>query len=95
MFYIVKASYVDPAYTSKKCAIGADTSETGMENHPSVLLVGTTDHADSNGRFNIAKHPFIDRSTKERDLVEGTTDSRDFLPALKSGASCFTDSTLT
>ncbi|MGA9097581.1 MAG: zinc ribbon domain-containing protein [Methanotrichaceae archaeon] len=75
MLYIVKASYVDPTYTSKMCnRCGHIGDRNGKSFKYSTC--GHVDHADSNAGCNIAKCPCIDRSTKERDLVEGTTDSR-------------------
>jgi putative transposase len=70
----VEVAYVDPAYTSKSC------SRCGLigDRNGKVFkcpACGHVDHADSNAGFNIAMRPCIDRSTKERDLVEGTTDS--------------------
>jgi len=70
----VEVAYVDPAYTSKSC------SRCGLigDRNGKVFkcpACGHVDHADSNAGFNIAKRPRIDRSAKDRDLVEGTTDS--------------------
>lgn len=70
----VEVAYVDPAYTSKTC------SRCGLigDRNGKVFkcpACGHVDHADSNAGFNIAKRPCIDRSVKERDLAEGTTDS--------------------
>lgn len=69
----VEVAYVDPAYTSKTCS---RCGHIGDRNGKSFKCptCGHVDHADSNAGFNIAKRPCIDRSTKERDLVEGNTD---------------------
>ena len=70
----VEVAYVDPAYTSKSCSrcglIGDRNKKSFKCPH-----CGHVDHADSNAGFNIAMRPCIDRSVKERDLAEGTTDS--------------------
>ena len=70
----IEVAYVDPHYTSQECSI---CGHIGYRNKKSFKCphCGHVDHADSNAGFNIAKRPRIDRSTKERDLVEGTTDS--------------------
>ena len=70
----VEVAYVDPAYTSKSC------SRCGLigDRNGKVFkcpACGHVDHADSNAGFNIAMRQCIDRSVKERDLAEGTTDS--------------------
>ena len=69
----VEVAYVEPAYTSKSCS---RCGQIGNRNGKvfKCPACGHVDHADSNAGFNIAKRPCIDRSTKERDLVEGTTD---------------------
>jgi len=70
----VEVAYVDPAYTSKSCS---RCGLIGDRNGKSFKCpaCGHVDHADSNAGFNIAMRPCIDRSVKERDLAEGTTDS--------------------
>ncbi len=70
----VEVAYVDPAYTSKSCS---RCGRIGDRNKKSFKCphCGHVDHADSNAGFNIAMRPCIDRSVKERDLAEGTTDS--------------------
>jgi len=70
----VEVAYVDPAYTSKSCS---RCGLMGDRNGKSFKCphCGHVDHADSNAGFNIALRPCIDRSAKDRDLAEGTTDS--------------------
>ncbi len=70
----VEVAYVDPAYTSKSCS---RCGQIGNRNGKvfKCPACGHVDHADTNAGFNIAVRSVIDRSAKERDLVEGTTDS--------------------
>jgi len=70
----IEVAYIDPANTSKECSrCGHIGDRIGKSfKCPSC---GHVDHADSNAGFNIAKRPCIDRSVRERDLAEGTTDS--------------------
>ena len=70
----VEVAYVDPAYTSKSCS---RCGQIGNRNGKifKCPACGHVDHADSNAGFNIAVRSVIDRSVKERDLAEGTTDS--------------------
>lgn len=70
----IEVAYVDPAYTSKscrRCGLIGDRNKKSFK----CPHCGHVDHADSNAGFNIAMRPCIDRSVKERDLAEGTTDS--------------------
>ncbi len=70
----VEVAYVDPAYTSKSCS---RCGQIGNRNGKvfKCPACGHVDHADTNAGFNIAVRSVIDRSIKERDLMEGTTDS--------------------
>jgi putative transposase len=70
----VDIAYVDPAYTSKICSRCGHIGDRGGKSFK-CHTCGHVDHADSNAGFNIATRPCIDRSAKERDLVEGTTDT--------------------
>ena len=69
----VEVAYVDPAYTSKTCSRCGHIGDRNGKSVSSVLLVGTLIMRTAM-RDSIAKRPCIDRSTKERDLVEGNTD---------------------
>jgi len=63
----VEVVYIDPRYTSKSCS---RCGLIGNRNGKSFKCIcGYVDHADVNAAFNIG------RSTKERDLVEGNTDT--------------------
>lgn len=63
----VEVVYVDPHYTSKKCSI---CGQIGNRNGKLFKCsCGHVDHADVNAAFNIGQ------SIKERDLVEGSTDT--------------------
>lgn len=70
----VDVVYINPAYTSQTCSkcgcIG--NRERKVFKCPEC---GHVENADINAAFNIAKSPYISQSTKERDLVEGSTDT--------------------
>jgi len=63
----VEVVYIDPHYTSKKCSI---CGQIGNRNGKLFKCsCGHVDHADVNAAFNIGQ------SIKERDLMEGSTDT--------------------
>ncbi len=70
----VDVVYINPAYTSQTCSrCGCIGNREGKSFE--CLTCRHVENADINAAFNIAKSPYISQSTKERDLVEGSTDT--------------------
>jgi putative transposase len=70
----VDVVYINPAYTSQTCSkCGCIGNREGKSFE--CPTCGHVENADINAAFNIAKSPYISQSTKERDLVEGSTDT--------------------
>lgn len=70
----VDVVYINPAYTSQTCSrCGCIGNREGKSFK--CPTCGHVENADINAAFNIAKSPYISQSTKERDLVEGSTDT--------------------